>query len=366
MNQVSLISPGGTGGWRRNERALSESLDRLGIHHEVRTARPRRGRRAMAAWPVGALLVAAAGRREAIRAVGEGARALVMVNSTSALLLPWRRLERAGVPVAIRIDSPASELWPGAAHALTHRLERRALARAAVAIATGERSAELVRPLARECVVAPVPVQTPGAATGERRADGPVPAGTVPYALAYAGQPHERGLDRLCAGWAAASGATSGAELIVTGIDPGHARSFLASKGLAEPGGVRWAGELPRLEYESLLAGASAWISVPRMEGHGIAALEALAAGVPLVCGPARGANEAEPIARKLDPRLAVAEPDRPAGLADAIGAALALTDDERARYSAGAVPAVAGHSRDAADAGLARAVRAMGLSDGG
>jgi len=37
---------------------------------------------------------------------------VIAVNSTAAMLFPFRRLRRRGVPVAIRIDCPASEQFP--------------------------------------------------------------------------------------------------------------------------------------------------------------------------------------------------------------------------------------------------------------
>jgi len=65
-------------------------------------------------WATGSLIVAWAARRELKRGLRQGKRgAVIAVNSTAAMLFPFRRLRRLGVPVAIRIDCPASEQFPG-------------------------------------------------------------------------------------------------------------------------------------------------------------------------------------------------------------------------------------------------------------
>src|SRR5215218_6426749 len=73
-----------------------------------------------------------------------------------------------------------------------------------------------------------------------------------------------------------------------------------------------------------------------RFEDWGIAQMEALAAGTPLVTVPTPGPNAALPIARRLAPELVAAESTGPA-LAQALRRGLAMSDGARAAYRADA-----------------------------
>ena len=75
------------------------------------------------------------------------------------------------------------------------------------------------------------------------------------------------------------------------------------------------------------VAGARVFVNASRHEDWGLAQMEALSAGTPLVTVPSAGANVALPLAAELAPELVA--PDRtPQALARALRAGLAL--DER------------------------------------
>ncbi len=345
---VLLLSPAGTGGWRANEEALAASLERCGFRAEVVRVPLEPGRRLLRFWPLGSLIVAWRARRALGRALrGAAPDALVAVNPTAAMLLPFSRLKKLGVPVAIRIDCPAGEQYPGPLHAPHRRLERRALRRADLALAMGPRSRESVAPLASQVAEVPIPIEAP--AREEKK----------PLVLAYGGQPDAKGIDRIARAWATADGGE--AVLVVTGVDPEAGREFLGREGIEQPPSLEWAGLLPRAEHSRLLSSASVFVSASRLEGHGIAQLEALAAGALLVTTPAAGAYEAEPLARELDPALVV-EPD-PDQLARAIETALATSDEQRATYTARAAELLRPFSGERADGTLAGALNSLGIS---
>ncbi|MSO42049.1 MAG: glycosyltransferase [Solirubrobacterales bacterium] len=346
--EVVLVSPAGTGGWRSNEEELAASLARLRVPNRVVRSAPRRGRRLLRIWPLGAQIVARAARGAAMREVEAGCRALLMVNSTSALQLPWRRLRENGVRVAIRVDAPASALWPGAAYAIHGALERRALGRADAVLATGPRSAALLRRHSEAVVELPVPVE-PGEARPPSESTG---------AIAYAGQPEIKGLDRICAAWASLDEREEAPALTITGVERELGLRLLDRAGVAEPPGAVWTGELPRARFLELLAGAVCFVSASRMEGYGIAQLEALSVGVPLVTAPAPGAYEAELLARELAQELVAPSPE-PEALAAAVRAAMAMGPAERSDYAERARKLLAPFGRDRADLGT---LRALGL----
>jgi glycosyltransferase involved in cell wall biosynthesis len=186
----------------------------------------------------------------------------------------------------------------------------------------------------------------------------PRPAADPPLLVSYAGQPAFKGLDLLIGAWAELGARRGEATLVVTGVEAPEARAFLKSHRTGEPEGVRWAGTLPRAEYDDLLGTATAFVSASRLEGHGIAQLEALAAGVPLVTTPARGAYEAEPFARELAPELCVG----PARMADAIAAAIAMPPDRRAAYARRAAGLIEPYRAERVEAALREALSALGV----
>jgi glycosyltransferase involved in cell wall biosynthesis len=96
---------------------------------------------------------------------------------------------------------------------------------------------------------------------------------------------------------------------------------------------VEW---LPREEPErwrALVAGARVFVNASRFEDWGIAQMEALAAGTPLVTVPTAGANVALGLARELAPELVAVERTADA-LAGVLRAGLGLDSAARERYA--------------------------------
>jgi glycosyltransferase involved in cell wall biosynthesis len=347
---VLIVSLATTDGWVVNERELTAGLDRLGVPHRVARLRlgPEAHLRRTGFLPLVDAIEAAGSRRVLNAALREGdVSAVIALSTTAALLAPVRRLRAEWIPVAIRVDCPSSISRPGPQNAVQRALERRRLAEATLAIGTGPRSAELLAPLAAEVAVLPVPVD---AARDGAEANG---SGDV---VTYAADPDNKGLDLICRAWWQLGAATEGRRLHVTGVSPERGRRQLTRKGVAEPRGLTWHGDLEREEHLALLRGAAAYVSASAWEGAGIAQLEALGAGVPLVTTPSLGAYEAHPIAAALRPALATATRD--AGeLASALGTALAMDREERGAYAEQATRAVETFGCAAADRALAEDV---------
>jgi glycosyltransferase involved in cell wall biosynthesis len=170
-----------------------------------------------------------------------------------------------------------------------------------------------------------------------------VSADRQPEVVAYAGWMWKRGIDILCAAWAIA--APERVRLVIGGADRAAGVAWLDRCGVPEPRGVEWAGAVPHDEWLARVARARAFVNASRREDHGLAQLEALAAGTPLVTVPSPGAYEALPIARKLAPELVATGVSAPP-LADAIRTALALKI--RTSYAERAAVAMAPYRRDA------------------
>jgi glycosyltransferase involved in cell wall biosynthesis len=86
---------------------------------------------------------------------------------------------------------------------------------------------------------------------------------------------------------------------------------------------VEWRGLVAREEWLALVSRARVFVNASRREDHGLAQLEALAAGCALVTVPSAGPYEALPLARALAPEL-VSQ-----GLAPALRAGLDLAEPE-------------------------------------
>lgn len=354
---IAIVSLGTTLGWRRADEALAAQIEAAGASCELRPVRlgpaARQLQRTMATTD---LVQALAARRAAH---GVDARAVVYSSITAALLQPPRR------PHAIRFDTIAALSRPGIGGAWQRRRERPVLARADLLLpwsaAAGEAAAAAVGgAAAREQPDGGSAAQARpggGSAVQGDGGSGGMPAMVVlpcvvdvagqaaadtPDATAYAGNPEKRGLDVLCAAWA--EGAPEGARLVVGGIDRAAALRWLSRRGVDAPAGVEFAGAVPRERWTALVAGSRVYVSAARYEDWGIAQMEALAAGVPLVTLPTPGPNVALPIARRLAPALVAADREA-AALAAALRAGLDLGDPARARYAAAARAALAPYS---------------------
>jgi glycosyltransferase involved in cell wall biosynthesis len=217
-----------------------------------------------------------------------------------------------------------------------------------VVLTMGPQSTQLLRPLARATAEVPLGVAI----------SSPTAPADPPVLVAYAGQPEFKGLDLIVRAWGQLGPRRGPATLVVTGVDSGEARAFLEQHGVPEPEGVRWAGVLPRAEHDELVAGATAFVSASRLEGFGIAQIEALAAGVPLVTTSSLGVYEAEPLARELAPELCAG----PAELDEAIAAALAMTPDARAAYARRAAELIEPFRAERVEPALREALSALGV----
>ena len=311
---IALVSLGTTPGLRRSDESFAQLVRSAGASCTVVPVRIGAAGKLRRHPAVTDLVEAVAARRSAS---GVEARAVVFSTVTAAFL------QRPPVPFAVRFDAPAALNRPGLAGAWQRAVERRALGRARVLIPLSE-AAERALPdmngAAPRVVRVPIPVEdiAPGA---ERDID----------AAAYAGYPRKRGLELLCRAWAET--APPGARLVIGGADREKGMRWLDRHGVPEPEGIEWAGELPRPEWLRRVARARLYVNASRWEDFGLAPLEALSAGTPVVTVPTPGPFQALPLARELAPALVASAIDERA-LADALRAGLALTDDERAAYA--------------------------------
>jgi glycosyltransferase involved in cell wall biosynthesis len=154
------------------------------------------------------------------------------------------------------------------------------------------RDARVLMPVSRGAeqaaggVRVPIPIEpVPGAA--ERDID----------AVTYAADPRKRGLEVVARAWEAG-------RLVVGGITRDAGLRWLERHGVAEPSGIEWAGPLPRERWLELVGRARIFVNASRWEDFGIAPMEALSAGTPLVTVPTPGSFEALPLARELAPDL--------------------------------------------------------------
>jgi glycosyltransferase involved in cell wall biosynthesis len=334
LADVAIVSLGTTIGWRRADQALAELIEEAGASCRlvpVRIGASRSLRRNMALTD----LVESAAARRAARGLSDSA--LIYSSVTAALL------QSPPAPFAVRFDTLAALNRPGIGGAWQRRRERHVLPAARLLLPWSEQAALAARALVGEsppAVVLPPPIEAP-ADSAERGFD----------AAAYAANPDKRGLALLAEAWSSA--APEGARLVVGGIDRERALRHLARAGVAEPRGVHWTGELPAERWLAIVSAARVFVNASRYEDFGMAQLEALAAGSPLVTVPSAGPNVALALARQLAPELVAAERD-PGSLAGALRAGLALTDAQRAAYADAARRLLAPYRREE----LARVVR--------
>jgi glycosyltransferase involved in cell wall biosynthesis len=343
---VAIVSLGTTLGWRYADEALAGMLESLGCSCEivrVSIGRAGRLRRTMA----GVDLVEALAARHAAARVS--ASAIVFSSVTAALL---QRPPR--VPYAVRFDTLAALSRPGLSGAWQRWREPVVLARARLLLpwsGVAARTADAVIASARggagascpRIVTLPPPIELV-ARSGRRDLT----------AVAYAADPDKRGLGLLCEAWGRAR--PPDGMLVVGGIDRDRAEAWLARADVAEPAGITWAGALSRPDWLAVVGRARVFVNASRYEDWGVAQLEALALGTPLVTVPTPGPNEALELARRLDPRLVA--PERTAdALATAVTAGLSLNDAERDVYAAAAQELLVPYRPDAVRSTVAREV---------
>jgi len=324
MTDVALLSLGTTLGLRRADDALAALIEDAGA--SCRMVRVRFGATGKLRRQITVIdLVEGLAARRAQTATAD-ARALIVSSATTSLLLA-----RPRVPWAVRFDSPTALNRTGVSGLWQRTRERQVFAAADLLLPWGEAAAQAAVPVAggTPMVRLPVPIEVPAAAA-QRRAG----------AVAYVGWMWKRGLDLLCEAWAQAA---PGERLTIGGCDRATGVAWLARHGIAEPTGVEWLGALPRDAWLGHVAHARVFVNASRREDHGLAQLEALALGTPLVTVPSPGAYEALPIAHRLAPGLVAADVSAPA-LATAIGAGLSLRDPS---YGVRAAVALEPYRRD-------------------
>lgn len=305
-----IVSVGATTGWRASARELAAAFAEAGAHvasvqapavPDVRT------------FMLTDLVQARAAREAARRGIAaHRPRAIVYCSMTAALLWP--------APGAVWVDAVAAENRPGR-HGIWQRwVERRRLAAAPLVLAMAP---EALHPLGpgpwEHAVPVPTPVDPSGPPPVERDID----------VLAYAADPVKRRLGFVLAEWARVR--RDGETLVVAGIDRGESIP-----------GVRFTGRMGPDDYRALLRRSRVFVSAPRREDFGIAALEALADGAMLVTTPAPGPYPALALARALDERF----------VSDQLGGALrAALDTAPGDYATRALAAVAPYRRAAVTA---------------
>jgi glycosyltransferase involved in cell wall biosynthesis len=155
--------------------------------------------------------------------------------------------------------------------------------------------------------------------------------GGGPDAITYAGNPGKRGLDLVCDAWRAA--APPGARLAIGGVEREAGLRWLRKAGSLEPDGVEWLGKVDRDRWLALVASAGLYLNGSRFEEWGLAQMETLGAGTPLVTVPTPGPNAALALARRLAPQLVAGE-STPGALAGALRNAFRLDAGSRKRYA--------------------------------
>jgi hypothetical protein len=278
------------------------------------TGRLRRG------YPINDLVEMVAARRALLAGLrAQRPRAVVISSTTAAMLLP-----QLDVPYAVRLDAPAAMNRPGARNATLHVLERRALRRARVAMPWSDTALAALPAGHAPVVILPPPVES-SAPAAERSAPS-----RERLAVSYVPDPKAKGLEIVCAGWAAA--AVADARLAVYGIDAERARRHLARSGVPEPPAVEWMGMTAPAAFRAALRRARVYVGGARWEDFGQAPLEALADGALLATVSSGGPFEALALARTLDPRLVAGALDADA-LGETIRTAFALAPEELADY---------------------------------
>ncbi len=282
MTDVLVVAIDSTGGWRTASEQLVASLQRAGASVElVRTPVPPTVR----TFVLTDLVEARMARRAARDGIARfRPRALIYCSVSAALL--WPR------PGAIFLDSTARENRPGRHGVWQRPVERRRLAQSPLLLSWSARSLD---GYPFEAITLPPPVDL---LFDRRDSDATRDVDVV----IYAGDPQKRRLDYLLGVWEQVR--RPGERLVVTGAEDGPANG---------PGrDITYLGRLSHPEFLALLGRTRVFLAAPRREDHGIAALEALAAGCQLVTAPAPGPYLALDLARAADPRLVATDVAKP------------------------------------------------------
>jgi teichuronic acid biosynthesis glycosyltransferase TuaC len=326
-----LLSLGTTGGLRVGDATFVALAREAGADVVAVSTRIGLTGRLRRAYPVTDIVEAFAARR-ALRAAlrRHHPRAVVVSSTTAAMLAP--AIDR---PFAVRLDAPAAMNRTGRGTGLLHGLERRRLARATLVLPWSVAAAAALPPGSAKPVVVPTPVVPSGPSSDTRE----------PLAVSYAPDPKARGLELLIDAWNRVE--VPGARLEVFGIEADRAHAYLARFGIAPPPSVEWRGRTSPADFRATLRRAQVFVSAAQWEDYGLAPLEALADGALLVTTAAEGPYAALPIARKLDPLLAVGQRD-PDQLAAALRRALRYPAGYARDYRAAAASEIAPYAPEA------------------
>lgn len=112
------------------------------------------------------------------------------------------------------------------------------------------------------------------------------------YVLAAGRLVEQKGLDTLLRAYAAAAGGLGGRRLLIAGDGPERESLGRLSDSLGLNGHVSFLGSVGRDRVAELLRGADVFAFPSRYEAFGVALLEAMAAGVPIVAARAGGIPE--------------------------------------------------------------------------
>jgi glycosyltransferase involved in cell wall biosynthesis len=315
LADIALISLATTPGLVRSDTAFAQLVRDCGASCDVVPVRIGPSGR-LRRHPAATDLVEAIAARRAGR--GAKARAIVYSTTTAALL------QRPRAPFAVRFDATAAlnrpDGWPSACQ---RARERDVLRRARLLLPVSDAAARALPDPHAPVVRVPIPVDDVP----------PAPERDI-EACAYAGYPRKRGLELICAAWAAAR--PPGGRLVVGGTDRAKALRWLDRAGVPEPEGVEWPGMVDRDDWLATVARSRVLVNASRHEDYGVAQFEALAAGTPVVTVPSPGQFEALPLLRELAPELVTGAVDADQ-LAVALTTALAYDDARRAGYAQGA-----------------------------
>ena len=313
---VLLLSLGTTFGWRVADTLFLEQLERAGASATAVSVRFGAAGRLRRAYPVNDLVEAGAARRALRSALRRhNPRALVISTTTAAMLA-----RTGSLPFAVRLDAPARLNRPGLQNAGLHSLEQAALARATLVLPWSRAALAALPAGAGPAVVVPPTIVRSGEPAWKRE----------PLAVAYTPDVKAKGLDIVCAAWAAAR--IKDARLRVFGVEREDALAHLQRTHTPVADSIEFAGWRPVADFRAALRHARVYAGGARWEDFGQAPLEALADGALLATVPSGGPFEALGLARELGRGLVAPSLD-PEGLAAALRAAFELPEREVRAY---------------------------------
>lgn len=313
---ITLLVADTTAGLRRDTQQLTQALADLGFDYQVVTSSYRWTAHLRRGYPLDDLAQSLS-LRLALHRLGHAVDGPILCGTTTAaLLLPRSVLRRAGV----RFDALAMQNRPGRRSSVTRWLERRWLRTVKLALPYTESGEHLCRTISQRPELAIIRLE-PYVHEAQELYDGPRHG-----VLTYAANPHKKGLDLAVQAFSLSG--IRDQELLVAGLPEDEARSFLTSRSVRIPDGVRFLGLLSATEYRTVSRRSRVYLGSSRVDEFATTQFEALSDGALLVTGPSAGVNAPLEFARRLDPGLVAEELS-----ASSLGVALARTaeyDDDK------------------------------------